>query len=718
MKAYKSDQIKNLTLLGHSGSGKTTLSEAMLLNGKVISRRGDIDNKNTVSDFNEIEHERLSSVYSTVLYTEWNNKKLNIIDAPGLDDFIGGTITAMGVTDAALLVINGQQGVEVGSEIHWRYASKHNKPVIIVANQLDHDKANFDKVIETTKQTLSSKVTLVQYPVNPGPDFNAVIDLIKMSMLKWSSKGGEAEITAIPESEKDKANELHAQLIEAAAENDEQLMEAFFENETLTEEELIKGIKLGVINCGIFPVLCVSAEKNMGVTDLMEFAGNLAPVPSDMPAAKTIDNKDIPCDPDASTSIYVFKTSIEHHLGEISYFKVMSGNLTEGMDLINTNNGSKERLSQIYCVAGKNRVKIESLTAGDIGAAVKLKNTNTGDTLSIKDMPVKIQAIELPDPKFRLAIKAIDESDDEKVSEVLHKIHQEDPTIILEYSKELKQLIVHGQGELHLNTLKWVFDNIHNIGIEFITPKIPYRETITKLAQAQHRHKKQSGGAGQFGEVYLFIEPHDDVSPDRTNFKADGKDQKISVRSKNEFELDWGGKLVFNNCIVGGSIDTRFLPAIQKGIMEKLETGPLTGSYARDIRVYVYDGKMHPVDSNEISFKLAGAKAFTAAFKKAGPKIMEPVYNVDILVPSEKMGDVMSDLQGRRSIILGMNSEGGYEKISTKIPLAEMSKYATVLSSLTNGRATYTMKFDEYTQVPMDIQEKLLAAYEAEQEEE
>lgn len=716
MKNYNSDQIKNLTLLGNAGSGKTTIAEVMLLNGKIISRIGNIENKNTVSDYNEIEHERQSSVYSSVLYTEWNNNKINMFDTPGLDDFIGGVVTSLGVSDAALMVINAQHGVEVGTEIHWRYASNHNKPVIFVANQLDHDNVNFDKVVESAKQSFGNKVTLIQYPINAGPNFNAVIDLIKMSMLKWPEKGGIPEVLPIPDSETDKANELHAQLVEAAAESDEKLMESFFENETLTEEELIEGIRLGVKNRGMFPMFCVSANKNMGIVNIMEFIGNLTPSPIDISGAKTVEGKEIKCDPKAPVSIFVFKTSVEHHLGEICYFKVMSGTLTEGMDLINVNTGSKERLSQLYCGAGKNRVKVTSLSAGDIGATVKLKDTKTNNSLSVKELSCDFQPIDLPNSKYRIAIKAVDDSNDEKVSEILQRMHLEDPTLILEYSKELKQIILHGQGELHLNTIKWSFDNIHNVNIEFISPKIPYRETITKLAQSQFRHKKQSGGAGQFGEVYLFIEPHSDNSPDRTSFKANGKELKVSIRKKDEYDLDWGGKFVFYNCIVGGSIDGRFLPAIYKGIMEKLENGPLTGSYARDIRVYVYDGKMHPVDSNEISFKIAGSKAFSDAFKHAGPKIMEPIYDVEILVPADRMGDVMSDLQGRRSIILGMNSEGGVEKISCRVPLAEMNKYSTILSSLTSGRATYSMKYREYAQVPMDVQEKLLAEYEAEQE--
>lgn len=717
MKVYETKDIRNLSLLGNAGLGKTTLAEAMLFEGGVINRRGDVGQKNTVSDYHEIEHDRECSVFSTVLYTEWLGKKLNIIDTPGADDFIGGVISALNVTDTGLLLINAQHGVETGTGIIWRHAERLKKPVVLAINQLDHDKANFEKCIEDAKQSFGNKVTIIQYPVNQGLEFNAVIDVLLMKMYKWGPEGGKPEISDVPESEMEKATELHNQLVEAAAENDEGLMEIFFEKESLSEDEMRAGIKAGIINRGLFPVFCLSAKKNMGVRRLMEFLGNVVPSPDQMPAPLNSDGKEVKCDASGKTSLFVFKNSVEQHLGEVLFFKVLSGSVAEGMDLINSNKQAKERLSQLYAVAGKNREKVTKFIAGDIGATVKLKESKTNHTINEKGEDWKMPAMKFPDPKFRTAIKAVNESDDEKLGEVLHRMSEEDPTVIMEYSKELKQLILHGQGEFHLNTVKWHLDNIHKIETTFIAPKIPYRETITKSAKADFRHKKQSGGSGQFGEVHLVIEPHDDEKPDTTKFKFPGTELAVQIRGKEEVPLKWGGKLVFYNCIVGGVIDARFMPAILKGIMEKMENGPLTGSYARGIRVYVYDGKMHPVDSNEISFKLAGAKAFSAAFKNAGPKIMEPIYNVEVLTPSDCMGDVMSDLQGRRAIIEGMSSEKGFEKLNAKVPLAEMGKYSTALSSISSGRATFTMSFSEYSAVPGDVQDALLKAYEAEEEE-
>ena len=718
MKIYQTNEVRNLSLLGNAGHGKTTLAEAMLFEGGVINRRGDIGQKNTVSDYHEIEHDRESSVFSTVLHTEWLGKKINIIDTPGADDFIGGVISALHVTDTGLMLINAQNGVETGTEIIWRHTANLNKPVVFVVNQLDTDNANFEKTLEETKQSFGKKVVVVQYPINPGAGFNAVVDVLLMKMYKWGAEGGEPEIVDIPDSEMEKAKELNNELIEAAAENDENLMEIFFEKDSLTEDEMRAGMRTGIINRELFPVFCVSAKKNMGVRRLMEFLGNVAPTPDQMPSPINNKDKEVVCDASGPTSLFVFKNTVEPHLGEVLYFKVMSGTVEEGMDLINTVKQSKERLSQLFLVAGKNRTKVDKLIAGDIGATVKLKETKTNHTLNEKGEDWFFPKMEFPDPKFRTAIKVVNESDDEKLGEILHRMHEEDPTVILEYSKELKQLILHGQGEFHLNTIKWHLDKIHKLPTEFFAPKIPYRETITKKAQADYRHKKQSGGSGQFGEVHLVIQPFEEGMEDPKFFKFGEKELKINIRGKEEHPLDWGGKLVFYNCIVGGVIDTRFLPAILKGIMEKMEEGPLTGSYARDICVFIYDGKMHPVDSNEISFKLAGAKAFSEAFKNAGPKILEPIYDVEVLVPSDRMGDVMSDLQGRRAIISGMNSEKGFEKIIAKVPLAEMGKYSTALSSVTNGRASFSMKFAEYSPVSHDIQDTLLKTYAASQEEE
>lgn len=714
MKTYTTDQIRNIVLVGNAGSGKTTLAESMLFEGKVIDRRGDVDSKNTASDYKEIEHHNGNSVFPSVLFTEYNGKKINIIDVPGLDDFVGGLFTGMAAADTALMVLNAQNGVEVGAEIHNRHLSKANKPMIIAVNHLDNEKANFEKTIETAKERFGQNVTIVQYPINAGVGFNAVIDVITMKMYKLG-ENGKMDVADIPAEEADKAAEYQNELIEKAAENDEALMETFFENETLTEDEMRKGITLGLLQRGIFPVFCISAKKDMGVGRLLEFISNVAPAPNQMPNLKDKGGNEIKCDTAGKTSLHIFKTSTEQHIGEVNFFKVLSGKVTEGMDLTNSKTKNKERISQIFASAGKNRSKVSEMVAGDIGATVKLKATKTNNTLSVAgvDMP----DIYFPEPKFRTAVKSLSEGDEEKLGEALSRMHEDDPTIQVEYSKELKQIIVSGQGEYHLNILKWHLDNIFKIETEYISPKIPYRETITKAAQADYRHKKQSGGAGQFGEVHMIVEPYTEGASDPNMFKINGKEIKISIRNKEELKLSWGGMLIYYNCIVGGSIDARFMPAILKGIMEKMEEGPLTGSYARDIRVFVYDGKMHPVDSNEISFKLAGRNAFSIAFKNAGPKILEPIYDVEVLVPSDRMGDVMSDLQGRRAIVQGMSSEGGFEKISAKVPLAEMNKYSTTLSSLTGGRAMYSMKFAEYTAVPGDVQEELLKAYEAEQEE-
>jgi elongation factor G len=718
MKTFQADQIKNIALLGNSGSGKTTLAEAMLFNGGIIERRGTIEGNNTVSDYRPIEHENGNSIFSTVMYTEFQNHKINILDTPGLDDFSGGVISSLFASDAAVMTINVQNGVEVGTEIHFRHAEKDNKPLIIVINGLDHEKANFEKSLEMLKERLSNNVILIQYPVNEGIGFNSIIDLLKMKMLRYAKDGGKAEILEIPADQVSKAAELHSALVEKAAESDEALMELFFTNDSLSEEEIKKGIAKGIRTRGMFPVLCLSSKYNIGVDRLMEFIITEAPSISDMPAPVNNKGNEVKPNPSGPASVYVFKSSIEEHIGEINYFRVYSGKVTENLDVINTSNGTKERLAQLYISAGKNRTRVPELYVGDIGAFVKLKNTKTGHTLNAPGNDWKYEGVKFPDPKYRTAIKAQSESDDEKLGEALNKIHLEDPTIVIEYSKELKQIIVHGQGEYHLNIMRWHLDNIYKIPTNYNPPKIPYRETITKTAQADYRHRKQSGGAGQFGEVHMIIEPYEEGSKEVSMQKINGKEIKISVRDKEEIVLPWGGKLVYVNSIVGGSIDARFMPAILKGIMEKMEIGPLTGSYARDIRVYVYDGKMHPVDSNEISFRLAGRNAFSQAFKIAGPKILEPVYDVEIMVPSDRMGDVISDLQGRRGMVLGMSSEKRFEVIKAKVPLAEMNKYSTALSSITGGRAMYSMKFAEYAQVPGDVQDQVIKAYSEEEEEE
>lgn len=702
MKVYQTNEIRNIALVGGAKSGKTTLAEAMLFEGGVIKRRGTIEDKNTVSDYREIEIERQNSVFSTVLYTEYSGKKINIIDTPGFDDFVGELIAALKVTDTAFLVVNAQNGVEVGTEITWRHTTRLNKPVVFVLNQLEHEKANFEEVMQSIHNQFGNKVVPFQFPVQVGSGFSSIIDVLSMKMIKYS--GGKAEILEIPADLKEKAEELHNKIVEAAAESDEALMEKFFEEGVLSEDEITKGVIEGIKQRNIFPLFCTSAKLNYGVDRILQFITSYLPAPNEVTKEKTVDGTEITCDSTGNFTGFVFKTSIESHLGEISYFKVCSGTITESMDIVNGNNSSKERASQLFVVAGKNREKVEKIVAGDIGSTIKLKSVATNHTLnSSKNSDIKVSPIVYPDPKYRTAIKAANTSDDEKLGAALNELKKIDPTIITFYSKELKQLIVEGQGELHINIAKWQLETLYKVVIEFLVPRIQYRETITKPAKSMYRHKKQSGGAGQFGEVHMMIQPYTENMPKPTDFP---------VRGTEEHELSWGGKLIFNNCIVGGAIDARFMPAILKGVMEKMEEGPLTGSYARDISVYIYDGKMHPVDSNEISFKLAGRNAFKEAFKNAGPKILEPIYDVEVFVPADRMGDVMTDLQGRRAVVLGMDSEGNYQKIKARVPLAEMNRYSTSLSSITSGKATYGMKFSDYQQVPPDVQTTLLKTYE------
>jgi len=718
MKTYKTDQIRNIALIGNAGAGKTTLAEAMLFEGGILNRRGEVTSKNTASDYTIIEQDYGNSIFSTLLYAEFDDKKINIIDTPGMKAFAGAVTSSLSVVETAVCVLNSSDGIGAGTEGAMRIAASMNMPIIFLANGLDHEHVNFDQLIESITSKYGHSVTIVQYPVNAGIGFNQIIDVLKMKMYQYGPEGGAPQVLDIPASEKDKAEELHNALIEKAAENDEGLMELYFDKGSLEEEEMRQGIRLGMRACSLFPVFCTSGKKNMGVKRLMEFIVNIVPSPEKTLPRTEESGKEVKYNAAGPAALFVFKTSVESHIGEVTYFKVMSGTITEGVDLMNTNKQGKERMSQLFVVAGKNRTKVNELCAGDLGATVKLKETKVNHTLSVKEADYKFVPIVFPRPLITTAVKAVNESDDEKVAEVLHRLRDDDPSFTVYHSKELKQLIIEAQSEYHLNVIKWYFDNEFKIDMNFTSPKIPYRETITKVALADYRHKKQSGGAGQFGEVHIVIEPFEEGMPDPKVYKIDGKELVVNLRSKDEVPLPWGGKLVFCNCIVGGAIDARFLPAILKGLMEKMEEGPLTGSYARDIRVCVYDGKMHPVDSNEISFRLAGRNAFSQAFKKAGPKILEPVYNLEVFTPTERMGDVMSDLQGRRALIMGMGSEKGYEKISAKVPLKEMNKYSTSVSSLTGGRGWFTMEFDAYEKVPADVQDELLKAYEAEQKEE
>jgi elongation factor G len=718
MKTYETKEIRDIVLIGAPGSGKTTLAEAMAFEGQVIDRRGSIEGENTLSDNTDLEHEYKRSIYSTILYTEFMNRKLNIIDVPGSDDFCGGLFSGFKVADIGVMLFNAQNGFEAGSEIQQRYSEILGKPLIGVVNQLDHEKASWETTIESIRAAAHVKPVLVQFPVNPGPGFNAFIDVLMMKMYRFKDDNGTREELDIPAEYADQAAELNQELVEAAAENDEGLMELYFDKGTLTQDDIRAGLRKGIATRGVMPVFCCSAKKNIGTKRLMEFIINVAPDPSTAMPLKDTKGAEVTADQTAPPVLFVFRSQVESHMGEINYFRVVRGKRTEGAELVNARTGNKEKISQIFAVAGKNRTKVTEMCAGDIGCTVKLKGTRTNDTLSAPGAQVEIEPMLFPEPRYRAAVRAVKTGEDEKLGELLNRVRFEDPTILVAYSKELKQTIIQGQGEHHLNILKRRLADENKMDIEYFAPKIPYRETITKVSAADYRHKKQSGGAGQFGEVHLLIEPYYEGMDEPSKYKIGGKEIAVSLKGKEEYEMEWGGKLQFYNSIVGGAIDARFLPAILKGIMEKMEEGPLTGSYARDIRVVVYDGKMHPVDSNEISFKLAGRNAFKEAFKNAGPKIMEPIYTVEVLVPSDKMGDVMSDLQNRRAMIQGMSSDKGFDRLTASVPLAELYRYSTTLSSLTSGRATYTMKFASYEQVPADVQDKLLKAYTEEDKDE
>ena len=697
MKEYSAKDIRNVVLLGATKSGKTTLAEAMLFEGKVIDRRGSVEEKNTVSDNDELEKLNQRSIYATPLYAEFMNKKINIIDAPGSDDFIGGAVSAFKVCENGILVINAQQGVEVGTTGALRYAEKYNIPLVVAVNQLDGDKADWEKTEAELKEELGRKMVIVQFPTSTGAGFDGFVDVLTNRYYHFKDNNGTREDLDIPAEFADQAELLRQELIEKAAEFDDTLMEKFFEVGTLTEDEIRAGLSVGIANREVFPVFCTSAKKDIGVKRLLEFTKNVSVAPK--------------CDETAPAALFIYKNTMEQHLGEVSYFKVMSGVVTPGVDYEDPASGNKERFSAIYAVAGTKKEPVQSLRAGDLGCVVKLKNGKANTVLTVPGSGLDYPKIVFPAPKYRCAIKAKVQQDEQKLGDALKKISSQDPTVVVEYSKELRQTILNGNGEQHINVVKWRLNNEFGLEVELFAPKVPYRETITKVATAQYRHKKQSGGAGQFGEVHLLVCPAEGEL--KTKFMIDGKETQLNVKTSEVTDLEWGGKLEFYNCVVGGAIDLGFMPAILKGIKERMVEGPLTGSYARDIRVFVYDGKMHPVDSKEIAFIIAGRNAFKEAFRNAGPKILEPIYNVEVMTPAEYQGAVMSDIQNRRGILGDLGSDKGFSVLKARVPLAELYRYSTTLSSLTSGSATFSMEFADYQPVPGDVQTKLLAEYAA-----
>ncbi|MEM9921166.1 MAG: elongation factor G [Bacteroidota bacterium] len=699
---YDTKNIRNVVLLGHSGSGKTTLAEAMLYEAKATTRRGTIGDKSTISDYTNIEQERGNSIFSTLMHANWKDSKINIIDTPGSDDFVGEVVSSMKVADTALMLLNARSGVEVGTEILWEYIEKFNTPTLFVINHLDNEKADYENTFQQAKARFGNKVVPVQYPIRQGIGFNAIVDALRMVVYSFPDGGGRPQKLPIPEEEMNRAQEMHNALVEVAAENDEELMEKFFEEGTLNEEELAEGLTMALAQGEFYPVFCASADRNMGSGRIMGFINDIAPSPADRPDAELEDGSSLKCESNTETSLFIYKTISEPRVGMVSYFKVYSGSLKSGDELVNANNRTTERFNQVFIANGKNRIAANELRAGDIGVTVKLKNSHTNNTLNIKGNDRKISPIPFPSPRIRTAVDPPSKNDMEKLIKALHQIQEEDPTLILEQSKALKQTLLHGQGQLHLDIIKYRIEKVYNVSMEFIRPKISYRETITKTANESYRHKKQTGGAGQFAEVHMRIEPW---------YEGMAAPEDLSVKNTIEEELPWGGKLVLMWCIVGGSIDAKYTNAIKKGIMQKMEEGPLTGSYCQNIRVCIYDGKMHAVDSNDMAFMLAAAAAFKTGFQKAAPKLMEPIYDLEVLCSDEVMGDVMGDLQTRRAMIMGMSAEGHYQKIIAKVPLSELYQYSSSLRSLTQGKAKFSRTFSEFNPVTPDIQKRLIDEY-------
>ena len=709
MPEFDTSHVKNIVLLGHAGCGKTTLAETMLFESGVIHRRGTVEEKNTVSDYHELEHERENSIFSTLVHSKWRGYKINIIDTPGFYDFVGEVVSALRVADTGVLLLNASAGVEVGADIIWEYTEKFKTPMILAVNKTDHEKADFDKTVLEAKEHFGNKVIVIQYPINQGLGFNTIVDVLRMIMYKFPNEGGKPEKLSIPEEEKAKAEMLHKELIEAVASNDEELMEKYFDKGELMEDEIKAGMKKAMINHDLFPLFCLSAERNMGSGRLMGFIDNVCPSANEMPPQVTKSGYELKCDANGQPCIFIYKTVSEPHVGELSFFKVYSGTIKSGMELENENTNVSEKLNQLFIVEGNKRTNCNELVAGDIGATLKLKNTHVNNTLHGKGKNLDLPPIVFPSPNMTVSIESNRKGEEEKLSIALHQLKEEDPTLLVEVSQELKQILIHCQGDMHLAVAKWKIENLFKLDIHFDKPKIPYRETIRKMAESHYRHKKQSGGSGQFGEVFMRIEPWFEGMPEPAG---------LNVRGKDTHDLEWGGKLVFYNCIVGGAIDTRFLPSILKGVMEKMHEGPLTGSYVRDVRVCVYDGKMHPVDSNDISFKIAGLQAFRQAFQDADPQLLEPIYHVEVLCPDEQTGAVMGDLQSRRALVEGMEAERNFQKINAKVPLAEMDGYSSSLRSITQGKAKYKMEFYEYAKVPYELQKKLTEEYNKTEKEE
>lgn len=690
MKDLRTEIIRNIVTGAHSGSGKTSLVEAMLYSMGVTNRLGTIEQGNTVSDYNEDEIERQISLNSSILHGPWKKHKINIIDTPGFMDFFGDVVASLYVADLVLVLISAASGVEVGTEMVWQEANKQKRPRFLVINKLDRENVDFDKIVNEVKESFGSEVTVCQFPVETGPNFLKIVDVVRNKLLVFpNDKSGKYTEEEIPSDLKDKADSLRNELVESIAEIDESLMEKYFEAGELSEEEIHEGLKKAIRERLIFPIFCTSATNNVGVSSLLDAIVEFGPSPKDLGPIKSVDGEEREIDSNGPLTALVFKTIAEAHVGELSFVKVFSGTLKQGMDVQNSSQEMVERIGQMYFLNGKNKDSAESIIAGDIGALVKLKNTHTGDTLVDKGSKFKLPKIEFPEPIIRIAIKAKAKGEEDKIANGLHALHEEDPTFLVKYDPELKQTIVSGQGEMHLDIILKRLKQRFGVDVDTEKPKIPYRETIRSKAEAQGKYKKQSGGRGQYGDCWLRLEP-----------------------------LPRGEEFEFVDAIVGGVIPGKFIPAVEKGVRETMAEGVLAGYPVVDVKVTVYDGSYHSVDSSEMAFKIAASMAFKKAFVEAKPVILEPIYDVEVRVPEEFMGDVMGDISSRRGKIQGMESDGRFQIIKAKVPEAELYKYSTALRSMTQGRGIHKRSFSHYEEVPPDIQQKIIEESQKEKEQE
>lgn len=697
MKAYDSEQIRNIALVGHQGAGKTLLAEAMLYSAGVLNRMGQIEAGSTVSDYHPSEIEREMSVFASMVHVEWDGVKINVLDTPGYPDFLGEVVSSLSAAEAAVFVINGAEGVQVGTEIAWQTAADLGIPAMFVINHLDRADASFDAVVGQIQDRFGRAATVVQIPGGAGS--RSIVDVLVMKQLAYPSGARKGSMSEIEAGFVDRAEQLHNELVESIAENDESLMDLYFEQGTLSEDEMRTGLRGAMAHRDLFPVFVTSATENIGVSRLLDFLRNVCPSPI-IASPPSMETGKLKVGPGEKPVALVFKTMAEHHVGEYSFLKVSTGTLTPGIDLENAQAGGTERLNQLFSINGKERENAPSLTAGDIGAVVKLRNTHTNDTLRLKGTDVVMTPIVFPEPRYQIAVRAMRQGEEDRLAQGLHQLQEEDPSLIVTHDAHLNQILMAGQGETHLEIARYRLKTRFNVEVEFYKPRISYRETVTKPGHAQYRHKKQTGGAGQFADISLYVEPL--AGP----YQAPSN---INVRHTYETTTGWGSKIEYIDAIVGGVIDMRrFFGAIQKGVTEMLKSGPLAGYPVGDIRVVIYDGGMHSVDSNDNAFRSAAMMGFKRAFGEASPVMLEPIHDLEVLVPESYMGDVLGDLNTRRARIQGMEAEGPFQKIMAQVPEAELYRYSTSLRSLTQGRGIHKSSFRAYEPVPRHVQEKII----------